>query len=96
MNEIKRAMLGDKEAQLSVTKRCELLPCPFCFSEKVYFSTDPDRPTGWRKRFYYRIKCKNCGLSTKSFSTKKKVLILWNTRPQILTDEEMERLEEME
>lgn len=30
MDEIKRAMLGDKEAQRRLTERFEILPCPFC------------------------------------------------------------------
>lgn len=30
MDEIKRALLGDKEAQRRLTERYEVLPCPHC------------------------------------------------------------------
>lgn len=30
MDEVTRALLGDREAQERVTERGELLPCPFC------------------------------------------------------------------
>lgn len=36
------------------------------------------------------------GRIQKSFKTKEEAISSWNTRPQILTDEEMERLEKLE
>ena len=37
MNKIRRALLGDKEAQETITARYELLPCPFCGGEASLF-----------------------------------------------------------
>ena len=55
MDEIKKALLGDKEAQKAVTERGELLPCPFCGSKNVIISiirysynTSPLRKTIWK------------------------------------------------
>lgn len=134
MDEIKRAMLGDKEAQIRVTEREELLPCPYCKGKgKVSFKNYKffGQNDFGDKKIVYRVqvicnKCKGrgkpifteplinpkpyiskwgnnctnteiCIKATSMFFEYVKVAIReWNTRPQILTDEEMERLEGME
>lgn len=92
MDEIKRALLGDKEAQRRFTERFEILPCPCCKKESYLFVEDG-----------VRVVCGTCGCATVSLidakygdrisgCAVKRVIEKWNTRPQILTDEEMERL----
>lgn len=86
MDEIKRAMLGDKEAQKRLTERGELLPCPFCANEKNILSN-------WGM---WRCWCPICLSKSEDCIKRNDAIKSWNTRPQILTDEEMERLEGME
>ena len=45
MDEIKRALLGDKEAQRAVTERGELLPCYRCGGTRIAL-----KHNGW---YYY-------------------------------------------
>ena len=84
MDIIKRAMLGDKKAQEEITARGWLLPCPHCGNKDYIFVESVEK-----------IFCGNCGCSTRTFTggAVEKVLENWNSRPQLLTDEEMERLE---
>lgn len=96
MDEIKKAMLGDKEAQREVTDRWELLPCPHCGNQAFLFVEDG-----------IRVMCGKCGCQTimmndyrnldgSTSNATKRVIEKWNTRPQILTAEELERLEKLE
>lgn len=93
MDLIKRALLGDKKAQEELTEKYELLPCPHCNSEAYLFVEDG-----------VRVICGKCSCSTTTLidaiygekitgNAVKRVIEKWNTRPQILNDEEMERLE---
>ena len=93
MDIIKRAMLGDKKAQEILTEKCEVLPCPHCNGQAYLFVKDG-----------VRVLCGKCGCSTETlmdfiYSDKirgnavKRVVEKWNTRLQILTDEELEKLE---
>lgn len=99
MDEIKKAMLGDKEAQNAVTDRGELLPCPICGGEVVistrkivYEFKDGDSIENAETYVF----CPKCRTKTESALTKNKLIEFWNTRPQILTAEEMERLDGLE
>lgn len=90
MDEIKKAMLGDKEAQRAVTERGELLPCPFCGGEPEIF----------RRCSFYGVRCADESCNgydvSAEYSNRYTVIHDYNTRPQILTAEELERLEGME
>lgn len=100
MDIIKRAMLGDKKAQEEITARGELLPCPHCNSPARHGLNKKDS----RKRFgvYHIIATTECSICTAKVTMAgtdrekayKYADELWNTRPQLLTDEEMERLEQ--
>lgn len=112
MDDIKKAMLGDKAAAERLTKRGELLPCPMCNSEEIsiqgdgYNVYDPET-LGYvdsvDDEFIY-VACENCGLTTEAIYLEdeefedavKKVTAKWNTRPQLLTKEQIEALERME
>ena len=89
MDEIRRALLGDKAAQKAVTERGDLLSCPFCGGEamKEYDTMIP---------FEYVVCCGDCGVMTTTSEDEKVAIREWNTRPQLLTAEEMERLEGLE
>ena len=85
MDIIKRALLGDKKAKEEITEKGELLPCPFCGGEPMteYDTINP---------FEYVVYCGDCGVMTTTSEDEKVAFREWNSRPQILTDEEMERL----
>ncbi|WP_162608998.1 Lar family restriction alleviation protein [Butyricicoccus pullicaecorum] len=93
MDEIRRALLGDKAAQDALTERYELLPCPFCGSEAHLFVQNG-----------VRVICPKCDASSKILAdgrgprggtgnATKAVVRAWNTRAPILSAEEMEMLE---
>lgn len=95
MDEIKRALLGDREAQRAVTERGELLPCPKCYSKDIFINN-------LYFEQYLFIECKKCEYESglfdkKKYKTKeqaeKELIEDWNTRPQLLTAEELGRLE---
>ena len=117
MDEIKRALLGDKEAQRAVTERGELLPCPKCHCQEVEIQGNGhdvlDRDTlavvDYIPHDFIYVSCENCNYSSAPVNIninadgemelekeEKELIADWNTRPQILTAEEMERLEGME
>lgn len=86
MNEIKRAILGNKKAQQAVTERGQVLPCPKCLGEaeiKVLWNK--------RKNPVFVI-CKSCGERSGERFSVYEAIEDWNTRPQILTEEELKRL----
>lgn len=92
MGKIKRALLGDREAQRAVTERGELLPCPHCGknAEIIKNKTLIGDMHG--------IRCEDvdcCGFDkTAEYSDLMTAVEDWNTRPQLLTAEELQRLEE--
>ena len=90
MDLIKKALLGDKKAQQEITARGELLPCPFCGSTDI----DCGICTGTLSGFDY-IECQNCFFEITDVSSHNLEYVRkkWNSRPQILNDEEMERME---
>ena len=96
MDEIRRALLGDKAAQETITARYELLPCPFCGGREYLFVQNG-----------VRVICPKCDASSKILvdgrgprgitgNATKAVVRAWNTRAPILSAEEMEMLEGME
>lgn len=117
MDEIKKALLGDKEAQRAVMKRWELLPCPKCHCEEVEIKGNGhdvlDRNTlavvDYIPHDFIYVLCENCNYSSAPVNininadgemefekAEKELIAAWNTRPQILTTEELERLEGLE
>lgn len=90
MTDIQKAMLGDKEAAKRLTDRGELLPCPFCGKSAIVF-VDLGR---------YGCKCDDVdcpGYDIKAEYGERIIAMYdWNTRPQLLTKEQIEALERME
>lgn len=85
MDDIKLALLGDKEAAKRLTEAEVLLPCPFCGGEG---GLDSEFPAG-----YFWVLCTGCGMQTEAFETEPKASLAWNTRAPILSAEELQRLE---
>ena len=88
MDDIKLAMLGNKEAAKRLTDAGVLLPCPMCKGEGAL---DSEFPMG-----AFWVLCTGCGLQTEAFETEAEARLAWNTRAPILSEEEMEMLEGME
>ena len=80
------ALLGDHAAAERITERGELLPCPFCGSEKF---TRTVANCFW---------CPDCcaSISFAGYIRLKDGLKRVNTRAPILNKEQIKRLEEME
>lgn len=92
MDDIKLAMLGNKEAAKRLTETGVLVPCPFCKGEVR-------RVIGFDGLNFF--KCKKCGavvsFDNDYYNTHKNDAIrAWNTRAPILSSIEMEMLEGME
>lgn len=69
---IRRALLGDKQAQKECTEKGIVLPCPFCGGNKIktpYVCGD------------HFIECSSCHSASNIVSSRKQALKLWNTRP---------------
>lgn len=90
MDIIKRAMLGDKKAQEEITARGELLPCPHCGKEASIIKDTVIIGD------LYGVRCgdENCCAYDKTAEYSDLIVAIadWNTRPQILTYEEMEKI----
>lgn len=84
MDDIKLALLGDKAAQERLTDRGELLPCPKCKGIGTLHSVNG------LKSIY--ASCYSCGMMTRGFATANEAIKNWNTRPPILTPEELDIL----
>lgn len=87
MDDIKKAMLGDREAQQRLTERGELLPCPFCGGDAM------TRNFGGNGTKF--VSCDQCYCDGAIGRTKEEAIENWNTRPALLTLEQIKRLEEM-
>lgn len=88
MDELTLALLGNKDAQDRFTERKEILPCPFC-GGKAYLRNVKGSTAKW-------VTCKVCLCDGETAYSEKSAIYNWNTRPQILNDEQMKCLEKME
>ena len=99
MDDIKLAMLGNKEAAKRLTERYELPPCPCCGGQARCF--------GGTSIAY--VRCKVCGLEICRMDAdgediisqicavepKYEARLAWNTRAPILSESELKKLEEI-
>lgn len=95
MTDIQRAMLGDKEAQEDLTDKWVLLPC-LCGRNPNLTTTRMSNAPG----LYAVLQC-DCGITMTvhgegEADTVLKLIRKWNTRPALLTPEQIKRLEEFE
>lgn len=87
MDDIKLALLGDKEAAQRLTDAGVLVPCPFCGGEAMveYDTIEP---------FEYTVFCGDCGVMPTTSEDEQVARLAWNTRAPILSAEEIKKLEE--
>lgn len=88
MDDIKRALLGDKEAAKRLTEAGVLLPCWRCGGEAEL----QEIHTGGKP--VYAVSCKkhHCGAYGCAHQTKKNAVAYWNTRAPILSESELKNL----
>lgn len=84
MDDVKLALLGNKEAAKRLTERGEMLPCPKCKGVVTLHSVN-----GFKSIY---ASCRWCGIMTRGFKTASEAIKAWNTRAPILTPEELEGL----
>lgn len=75
MDDIKLAMLCNREAAKRLTEKGVLLPCPMC---KGKGALDSEFPMG-----VFWVLCTKCGLQTEAFETKAEARLAWNARAKI-------------
>lgn len=68
---IRKALLGDKQAQEECTAKGIVLPCPFCGNENNIISN-------WGM---FRVWCPHCKAKSEDTLTTRDALKSWNTRP---------------
>ena len=101
MDDIKLAMLGNREAAKRLTEKGVLLPCAHCGNDddyRIVMSFKKDK----KKRFgeYYDVCTIYCECCTETVrqaglgkdAAAKNASLMWNTRAPILSAEEMEML----
>lgn len=86
VDDIKLALLGDKEAAKRLTEAGVLLNCPFCGGEAMveYDTIEP---------FEYSVFCGKCGAMPATREDERTVRGIWNTRAPILSSREMEMID---
>ena len=89
MDDIKLALLGNKEAAKRLTDAGMLLPCPFCGETTICEGSL--RGEVWY--FCGKDECASLGATSENEYGAR---LAWNTRAPILSAEDLERLEGME
>lgn len=77
---IRRALMGEKQAQEECTAKGIVLPCPCCKNESELL-TEEGAFNGETPRQLYYIRCKSCFLRSGLYTSKIAALNKWNTRP---------------
>lgn len=83
MDDIKLAMLGNKEAAKRLTEKGVLLACPFCGGE-AFVSGQGNRK--W-------VECDKCWVEGPTMGNSYDARLAWNTRAPILSESELKKLE---
>lgn len=83
MDDVKLALLGNKEAAKRLTEKGVLVGCPFCGSERA------EDNNSVLKSWVY---CRDCMTGGPDAGSEYKARLAWNTRAQILSESEMEML----
>ena len=110
MDDVRKAMLGDHEAQQRLTERGDLIFCPKCGAGarfEVLASSQRGTSRGWN----FHISCTECGFHTKTYELsvlltirggieflkdeRQDAIAEWNNRFPLLTMKQIKRLEEM-
>jgi Lar family restriction alleviation protein len=98
VDDIKLALLGNKEAAKRLTEAGVLVPCPFCGGEAEVVAYGPRllRPS---RNHVYSVSCNECEMMFGwdvdyggRYDTEYEVMLAWNTRAPILSAKEMKEL----
>lgn len=103
MDDVKSAMLGNKEAARRLTDAGVLIPCPWCRKRVAHVGTiaeheymDVDAPGYDWCSTHFDVVCNatngGCGGHTGPYDSEKVARLAWNTRAPVLTAKEMEIL----
>ena len=88
MDDIKLALLGDKEAAKRLTEAGVLLLCPMCRGKARVRSDRYYQPNVRRN-----VICTKCFTNSGWSKTEYEAILAWNTRTPILSAEELQRKE---
>ena len=80
MDDIKLAMLGNRDAAKRLTDAEVLLPCPWC-------GRGPDVEYDTMEPFEWTVICPECGVYHSCCDTEEQARLAWNTRAPILSAE---------
>ena len=90
MNDIKLALLGNREAAKRLTDAGVLVPCAHCKGRAVLVEGTLQAPGR------YSVVCGECFTATTWCIAKEDAIGRWNTRAPILSESEMDMMEGME
>ena len=94
MDDIKLALLGNKDAAKRLTDAGVLVPCPMCKSGEVLVRSVSGAFDSGKITTKKYTQCRSCFLQTTFYNTEKEARLAWNTRAPILSAEEMEMQDE--
>lgn len=98
MDDVKLALLGDKEAAKRLTDAGVLLPCPLCGGDADVVAYNPRllRPS---RNHVYSVSCNDCEMMFGwdidyggRYDTEYEAMLAWNTRAPILSESELKKL----
>ena len=93
MDDVKRALRGDHEAEKRLTEAGVLIPCPRCGGPaEVYEYPRED----WEQPYTAKCKKNDCFWIGKDFPTRKQAIREWNTRAPILSSREWDLTESID
>ncbi len=96
VDDIKLALLGNKEAAKRLTDAGVLLACAHC-GKQAYISVDYEcEPDSMGRKWAYTVVCGTCCATSGLCFSPEMARFAWNTRAPILSAKEMEMLEGME
>lgn len=95
-NDIRAALLGDKEAAKRLTKAGVLVPCGHC-GNPAYISVFSEcEPDSMGRKWAYTVVCDTCCATSGLCFSAEMARLAWNTRAPILSESELKALEELE
>ena len=91
--DIRLAMLGDHEAAKRMTDAGVLVPCPMCKSGEVLVRSVSGAFDSGKITTKKYTQCRSCFLQTTFYNTEKEARLAWNTRAAVLSEREMEMID---
>ena len=92
MDDIKLAILGNRDAAKRMTDAGVLIPCSMCKGEEIVVRSVSGAFDSGKITTKKYTQCRSCFLQTAFYNTEKEARLAWNTRAPILSAREMEML----